>query len=56
MIHHNNFEEKKYIGHKYKELKTKKFPEEFVNNTYVLKYVKHFYTENERNGFKLRWL
>jgi hypothetical protein len=55
MIHHNNFEEKKYVGHKYKELKTKKFSREFLDKIYDLKYAKHFYTEKELEKFKDRY-
>jgi hypothetical protein len=56
MIHHNNFEQKKYIGHKYKELKTMKYPGEFVNRNYGLRYAQHFYTEAERQLFKDSWM
>lgn len=55
MPHKSILETKKYIGEKYRALKTLKYPEEYLEKVYNLQYVKHFYTENEIEKFKERW-
>lgn len=55
MVHESDLTTKKYIGEKYKILKQLKYPEEFVNKVYDLKYVNHFYTKAEIEEFKNKW-
>jgi hypothetical protein len=55
MVHKSNLETKKYIGEKYKQLKELKYPRDFLDRVYGLKYVNHFYTKEEIENFKNKW-
>jgi hypothetical protein len=53
--HKSNLETKKYIGAKYKKLKELTYPKDFVERVYNLKYVSHFYTEEEIEELTKKW-
>lgn len=56
MIHINKLEDKKYIGQKYLEMTKLKYPKEFVEKVYSQKYVQHFYTQDEIEKFKNKYV
>lgn len=53
---HIRVERTQYVGQQYKEFLRLPFPEEFLDRCYNLKYAQHFYTEEERYLYKLKWL
>jgi len=55
MVHERSLKDAKYIGEKYSQLKNLEYPTEFLDRVYNLKYVKHFYTEEEIESFRQYW-
>ena len=41
---------------KYKDIKKMNFPLDFIDKNYNLKYVKHFYSNDEIKSFKKEWI
>jgi hypothetical protein len=56
ITHESNLGTKKYIGDSYTDLKNETFPKEFLDKIYNLKYVNHFYTNDEIRIFKEKWM
>ncbi|WP_324291912.1 putative capsular polysaccharide synthesis family protein [uncultured Ilyobacter sp.] len=47
----------KWYSSMYNELKTEiEFPADYIEKRYISKYMKHFYTDEEINKFKNKWL